>query len=978
MTPIRPFFAAVVLLTASAVAAADVAVTVRVRPAGQAYVALVPMWRPASRPIAETIAERGVATLRVPPGAHQLIAGARGFETGSQTVSITAGARNEIAIELRPLTRVAGRVFGPDGTPIAAARVATVNGAIPPPLGFFSELATRYLGAQWSTTTGQDGAWTLMLPAATVPLLFEASGHAAEWRHYRPADPAALDVVLQRGAALTVTLDRTDAAMIVTLLRDGDSGIPADWQPKIWARRATSRTLTWDSLPAGTYTIYAKYPEPRWFMQRAERLASVAVPAQEAVRVALPAARQPAGEVAVAFIETLTRHELGEIEGEHFVEETLGGTAIHLRADGDVPSFVTTADRFIAIEETGTPRRTSLHPRAGVQLHLRPAGDDLQLPPSGSATLRDCAKGKRVMVPVEIRRDGFARFTAPAQCRSTVLAIEPFEPLLFEAPLRAGDQSLGDFIVRAAGSADVRVVREADGAVIDGATVRALAVSDEHPDRATLVVAEAVTGEDGWARLRGLPGDRGLRIIAESDGRTATSDEIRVEPRGRAVVDPLPIAEPATLVVEARLSDAFRARFPKARAGTLFVRPADVHRREGERRQANFGDDAAPLRFERLAPGTWQLEAIVAVAGVFSVVRLDDVELRAGAVRNLAVTLEPNVFSGTITAAGTPVAARIHVEDAGRALSFNSDANGAFHIALQKPGVHRVDAALLARQTDTIPLGDIAFTDPSRPIELRIPETGSVVVAVRNGGRPAANVVVRAWRRDANGSRDERTSRNATTDARGERRFEDLLGTWTFAAADGERHRGAEKSITVQAGERATVALDLRPANVIDGTVRDAAGVPLPRARIDCLFLGASGQPSTAGASSDGQGNFAVELLAPPAAPVLCSVIAPSGAVDAFRAEAGRPVDVRLPAGTAPAHLPEWSGRDELWLAAPDGRVIRLAAVASRLGRLGQPLTIPALAAGPWRLVRSESVAHWLALAAGSAASLPVVRENVR
>ena len=64
-----------------------------------------------------------------------------------------------------------------------------------------------------------------------------------------------------------------------------------------------------------------------------------------------------------------------------------------------------------------------------------------------------------------------------------------------------------------------------------------------------------------------------------------------------------------------------------------------------------------------------------------------------------------------------------------------------------------------------------------------------------------------------------------------------------------------------------------------------------------------------------------------------------------------------------------------VWLVAPDGRAISLNAVAMRIGRFGSPLTIPALPAGRWKLVRIESLAHWLTLAGGMGESLPAVAD---
>jgi hypothetical protein len=995
---------------------AEVPVKVRVRtvagePIHNAYVALVPAWRPWSRPLAESIAEKGMSVLRLPAGSYRLVAGARGFGVSSQgPLSISENAGNDLAVELHALKPVTGSVSDEQGNPIAGVRVANMNGAVPVPLGMVSDLAAGHLGSDWTTTTDDEGSWKLGMPEGTVPLVFTASGRASQLRHYRVSDPAALHVTMPPGAILRLTTDRADSNLVVTLVRQGadpDGAIPAEQQPQLLARWATTTTLTWDSLPDGEYVILAKYPDPRRFRETATKLGTVMVwPAKpRQVRVKLPPAVEMAKSTTALFVPGISRKELGdrlEVFGrdncglakpvDHFAEEVTGGSVIYLKNDGArEPFHALTPDRFIASSpgaaeaRTGPnaePWSTTVHQRANAQLVLTSAEENLHFPAVGAALLRDCGKAKQVTVPVEIREDKLGRFSAPARCRSLVLNVEPFEPVVLEKALQAGDQSLGEFVLRAGGSADVRVTREPGGAVVSGATVRLMAASDDMPDRKSILVAEAVTAEDGWAHFTGVPVLRDLRVVAETPSdETSVSADLRIEPHGRGVVDPLAVPEPATLIVEAKLGRALRVRFPAARVGTILLGPVDSAHAVSEETQKNVADEKTPVRFERLHPGKWKVSAVVSVAGTYSVLEIQEVELHAGKTETIDVTLDPLVFEGHVTAEGKGFVARVAIVDppgtgAGR-LYFNSDENGIFNAVLPERGSYKVEVARLSSQGDVIPIGEVDFSDPARRVEIVVP-AGSVTARVRADGRPVAKVMVTATLRRDSRSGVLTLETERFTDSFGEAAFEGMLpGLWIFSVLEREG-RAAQKALSVHATEAVDVDLDLHRAAVVEGIVRQLGGEPLPRARVDCLLAGAAGMPAAVTANSNSEGKFVIELEAPAPPSILCSVIGPLGAVDAFKAAPGQPIDVRMPAATATLNIADWGARkspEVFWLVAPDGRVISLSAVAVKIGRFGSPLTIPALAAGRWNLVRIESLPQWLALGSGMAGSLPTVAE---
>jgi len=1003
-------FVAVGSAGAATTSTQEVVVAARVRSGAtslirDAYVGLVPEWRQWSQPLVEEVAERGISRFRVPPGNYWLIAGAPGYGFSSLGPLDVSGSETELAIELRPLQPATGIVREESGRPIAAARVSTVNAATLPSLGKFSALALRHLALGWSATTGEDGVWTLPLPKGAVPLLFESAGRGAGWR-IRPEDAPATEVALSKGAALTVNTDREDANLVLTLSTEESgaaSTIPVARQPLLWARSAKTRVLTWNSLPPGTYTIYAKYPEPRYFMRIATKLATVvlAPEQQEKVEVTLPKVRQRVTRWTALLVREKPPEELGkEVQAfgrdaqgravplDFVVEEVIGGSVVHLNVgESSPPFFATTADHFFSVDPPlaeaqrdagATPWIASVHWRADAGAQFRSLEKELPLPQTGLARLRDCNEAGDVVVPIEIRPNGFAWFTAAAGCRSLVLELDPFEPVVASRTLQQGEQALGEFVLRAAATADVRVTRDPAGEIAGGATVRIMTMSDAEKGSSAVVVAEAVTNDAGWARFAALPPLRELRVIAESsDGSKSDAAVLRLTPRGHGVVDPLKVGEPASLTIDAKIDEAFMARFPSTRVSTLFIQPADQIR-ESEELQKNVED--APVRFGPLGAGRWLVMAVVRIGTTYAHFELEDVELKAGEARQITVRITPNLFEGIVTSEGKPVEAKVTIQIGEWPQHFLSDANGLFRVPLKEKGIYRVVVARMSAQGNDFPVGKIAFTDPSRRIEIAIPKSATVIARATAGDRAVPpRTIIGVSRRTETGLVDAMTTRGRFTNAAGEATFEDLAaGVWEFSVHDKESGRRAEKSISVDAGERKTVELELTGAAVIEGTIRELGGTSLPRARVECLFIGPGGNPDRAGAVSDGEGHFAIDLIAPPPPSALCSVIGPVGSVDAARMTPGQRSDFTVSGATASLRIPNWGelhDPDRYWLVTPDGRPVSLSAVARLLGQSRRSLAIPALAAGRWKVVRVESLQQWLALANGLGAALPAEAE---
>jgi len=965
-------------------------------------------------PLVEEIADTGSSVFRVPMGRYEVVAGAKGFQVSTERLLVSHELGETQNVVLKPLLRASGKVKDENGAPAAGVRVAESHGEIVTPLARLSALAVRHLSSDWSVVTDQEGNWSLGLPDGNVPLVFSAEGRAAQWRSYKSDDPKPLEVSMSPGATLRVTSDRPDPNVMLTLEREGRDpagSIPRSWQRGIWARWAKTTVTTWSSLPAGVYSIYAKYVDPRFFMRRATLVGKVELSASKEVqlKVTLPSERHAAARVVRLYLDGVPPQDVdvdqleafgldaaGDVRGLHcVVQQTVGGTVLFVDADGaKSPFYAVTADRFIAassdvvdapLEDSAVPPVTAvLQPRADAYLVFRSLEKELQLPRTGLAVLHECSKTiPSVSVPIRIMSGNLADFTAPAGCRNAVLSFNPFEPVILTKPLHAGHQSVGEFVLRAAAFADVRVVRNPGDAVVPGAIVRVMALSDDWSNTDRIPAAEAETGADGWAHMEGLPVLRSLQFVAQTPGgESSLSAEARAEPHGRLTIDPLSIPKPAMLVVVPKLSARVRDLFPSARVWLVFAEPVDPLRAALEKQQRKLDDEDSALRFEPLKPGTWRATALVEVAGTYAFVKIAEVELKAGETRRLDSQLEPAVFQGRVTSGGKGVAARITLDnrsapDIARQ-HFDSKKDGTFYAVLPNTGTYGAVAVRLDSQSDAIPLNDIDFTDPSQPMEIVLPATSTAVVHVRALGKPVASASV--WIAETRNGRGriEHDARGRSTDSEGDVKFEHLVaGEWIVSARD-QAGSGTEKSVVIREGEDSDVTLDIGPSHAIQGSVHDAAGLVVPNARIDCLVLGITGTPSQSEAVTDADGKFRVDTYSELSAPALCSVLAPSGVADAFKAMPGDAAAVQLRSSTGTLRIADWAksySPGAFWLATSDGRVINLSSMAEVAGRFGPPLQIPALAAGHWKVIRLQSISQWVALAMGRGGVLPAVAE---
>jgi hypothetical protein len=1000
-------------LASAVYAADDVKVRVLVRvwnddgtPLQNAYVALVPVWRPWSAPLAEAIAESGTQLFTVPKGAYFLVAGARGYDLASEgPFTLYTDVNGNLSAQLKRLKTVSGVVVDEAGKGLAGIQVSQSRAVLQAPFGTSSKLAMDHLSPDWRTVTGTDGKWALAMPNGTVPLLFAADGYAPQWRVYKPDDAAASSVVMRHGSALRVSCDRVDPDLVLSLERDEPDltgSIPHSWQRQVWAQWMTGNALAWSSLPPGNYAVYARYVDAGFFMDHAVKIgaASIGEGKTTAIRVTLPAARPRAKSIVQLFLDHAKVSDLKDVEDavatardgrvRHvgwFLEQAVGGSVLSLNADGmRGPFYAVTPDRFITADGEAVPDvplRAHIHSRADAYMSVRSAEKDLQLPSSGMAVFYECGLSKAVTVPVEIVND-LARLTAAAGCKSGALSFTPFEPVLVSSALKTGDQNLGDYVLHAAASADVKVVQEPDGNVVPGATVRAFAWDDTPRHQQWIPAAEVQTGPDGWAHLDGLPVLRDLRVVAKNAaGEASLPDDRRAAPRTKFVVDPLLIPKPATMILIPTIKPSVRAAFPASRVMHIIIDPSDARDAATEERQHEMGDAETSVRFESLKPGRWGITAIVNVAGSEALLRADDVELKSGETRKVEAEFEPLVFHGRVLMGGKGVAAHVLLENLsnpeGVRQHFVSLDDGSFNAVLSARGAYSAVVGLKESQSETMPAGEVHFDDPARPVDITVPETAAVTVHVRMNDQPAARKVVEVAHLSEDGGRVKRLDYGRLTDANGDAKFEHLTpGDWLFSVRDDESSRGAEKTISLRESQSAEVALDLQRVGGIRGTVRDANGFPAVNAQVDCLVSDTNGVALRFNGRTDFDGKFSVAGTSTFTLPALCSVATSAGTVDAFRAASGDDVDVHLPTATATLQITDWyswNRPDTFWLTAPDGRAISLSAVAQTFSRSGLSLRISALAAGHWNLIRIASIAQWNALAIGQFGALPPIAD---
>jgi hypothetical protein len=975
-------------------------VTVHVRgdagPLAGAYVALVAHDRPWTRPTSEAMVTNGVAELAAPEGTYELLVSAPNHQSESRTVSVAPEKASSFDVSLIEAASAAGALEDEAGRPVAGARVATIRAVMPPPVGMLSELAFERVAPAETTRTDENGAWRLPVPVDhKMVLLIEAPGYAPVWHTSTPAaDQSRLKMTLTRGASLAVQLDRTDADTLVVVRPAAplaNSAIPAEWQARVWARRATAAPVRWDSLPPGDYRIEATWPDPTRFAAPvaigrvhlaagdhptiAAKLPPTPARSASFATFSAPAAADPAG------LRAFVKSGGSVREARTAIEPLPNGKLVYVEgAASPADVYLTTPSHLIVPVPRGHAARTadlSSFPRGDARLRIV-APPSVALPASTRVDFRACPNEERPTLTVPIAKDGSVSLPWPSPCRSASLHLEPFAPVALAAYVPRGQsKSLGDVRINVAASAEVHVVHDPGAAPVPHAIVRATVARD--PNHA-IVVAEQIAGDDGTLVMTTLPPDEEITFEAR-DAATNLGGiaHARLEAGKRTVVEPVAIPEPASLTLAPTLDPSFLKLYPAAKIRAAALGREDVK----ESRPSRELSDKQEVTFDGITPGKWRPFFAVDVDDATQMIDIDPVTVRAGDAARVTPVLKPAVFEGRLVSHGHGVEAQILIVDPPAQHSYGrtvrTTADGLFRAVLPGPGLYDVNVVRqIQGQVEQIALGQQRFDDPSQPVQLELPG-GGIAVYVRRGKEPVADANVTAiFRKDRSDGGVDQLRRVAKTNAQGRATFEELQeGPWIVQARDEKGHL-AEKTVAVAGPEPLDALLAFDAENALAGNVREAAGNGAAEASVQCFYLAADQLPRDGVTKTDLGGAFSLPLPEPEPPLLHCGVTTMDGAVAPFTASPQAGADVALPVATGRLVIEDWTVRlrpNVLWLVGSDGSLVNLTWVAGKIGKVGAPLVIPRLPAGSWSVVRAETLDAWMRIGRGLAGTLPVAAE---
>ena len=969
------------------------------------YVALIAKHEPLSRPSTEAMTVLGQADLAVRPGEYFLLVAAAGFQTELRELKV-AKENRPVSVELEPEVMLSGMVVGADGQPIAGARVRHA-GAVP---AFsrrdMSDYAAKLLEGRRETETDEKGAWRLpALGHHGFPILVEARGHAPAWISYDEGDvPAPFRTVLQKGATLNVSLDRTDGKMLVSAVPiaiPGNTAVPPEWRNRVWSRAASTNSIEWESLPPGDYRIVAEHSDPLRFMAPAE-LGRVSLRAggRGDRAVTLPADPPPVATSYVTFLippsielegpRAFWRRSGSAQEVPHAIEEAVGGTVIYTKAAA-MPSdvYVTTRTRFITAVPRGNVEKpgselpeTLVFYRANGKLRVGvPPGGTI--PTATSARYGRCAGGDQVIVlPADVQRDGTISLPLLTQCLALRLGFDGYAPLTFVPTARAGeDKWLGDHVLRSPASAEIRVLAEPDDTPVADAVVRALVTPDQ---RHEVVVAESRVNEHGSVVLSNLPPAQEMVFEARMVGTDRSGTVTRtIRPGERVTIDPLTIPAAASLRITPDLDPAFAADHPTGAIKSVMIRRVDGTR--DDKRDFNLGAVQTAV-FENLPAGKWNIIAVLALEEAVQPIDVDTVELKSGEQKELKPVIKPLVFDGQVIENGQGVAVSLGIGDPPGPNAIRrrivTGADGLFRVTLPRSGVYHVQVQRNPEGRPTAPgdqridVGPVSF-DPSQPfVMIEIP-AGVIALSVRSGDQPVSNAEVTATMRNERqfGTNVPAVIKRIQTDAAGEATLLQLPeGTWTVEARERQSGRSVAKSATVRRSGRTDVVLNIEAGGVVEGRITGSNGGVVVGARVDCFYV-AGDLPREVFAETGLDGQFSISIAKPAPATLQCGVSTPDGTVEAFTARPGQFANITLLPATASLRIADWGtaiSANRYWLVSGDGRAFNLSWAARKFGRAWAPLEITSLPAGQWKVVRVEPDS-WTAIGRGLAGSLPLL-----
>jgi protocatechuate 3,4-dioxygenase beta subunit len=989
-------------LPIAAAPAAEIAVRVAVQQAGglaftdPVYVALIPADQPPGRPLRETISLLPAADFTVPTGDYAVMVAAPGFAPELREARFTTTSRNDIAIELKRAPALNGTVVDSEGQPVAGARVAYAPAAGAAAMSDMTPNALQFLAQSLRTTTDQNGAWHLQ--ALRFPLLAEADGRAPSWAMINPAlSSRPLDFILAKGASLQLTLDRADPAAVVSAMavgiKDEKWHVPERFQERVWGREASAASVNWSALPPGRYRIMASYPDPERFKQPVE-IAQVTLAEGESgsVRAALPAT--PAKSSPFVRFAIPLRTDVSQLRA--FARTTndlrtarwsaldaLIGKVIYVDTVG-APSdvFLMTPTELFAAPPAAPAGATAGAPVAALRIpkgegRLRvAAAEGLKLPPFATVAYGTCANHEQVKLPVAVGRDGVIVLPLLVPCKAFSLAFNTAGALAVPASVSAGEQKwLGEFKLSAATSAEVHATFAHAPAA--GAHLRALVLRD----REKIALAETDADEHGIGILRGLPPGEVIFEARIAKSQQAGSTTLVIEPGKPAVVDPLEIPEPASVVVNADFDPQFHAEYPAAKlVGIILERESSE--RPKDTRNVDLSDGKHEASFDDVTPGRWHVTTWVSVQDMTQPIEVETVDVGPGDEKHVDAKVKPLIFKGQVVSGGHGVSSYVGIGDPpgpnARRRDIRSTSDGQFKALLPQNGYYHVTVRRTG-QPEPVDVGQILFDASSPLVQIELP-AGTLTVHVRSGDAPVPDAaVVATMRADAaDGDGVTRMTRRAITDANGSVSFENLQpGTWSVEAREQHSGRMAEKAATVSSSSQADATIELADPKMFKGVVLDERGVFASGASVDCIYLAAGILNMVHGDANDG-GEFSIPMAEPPPARLACGVSTASGAIGAFITAPDENVELALPQAAGSVTITDWGDKvipDRFWLASADGSVFDLSWAAKKFGKLWAPLTIARLPAGQWIVVRVDSAGALMTIVNGMARALPAAAE---
>lgn len=992
-------------------ASGDLSVPVIVRAAAggtvdSAYVAAVAPDRTWSHPSAEVIALDGQAALRLQPGDYTLVVGAKGFEDERRGIRVVPDLK-PITFTLRPSELVKGTVRDAAGRPLKGARISDARFVMPQAFGAIGEIGRRFFQEQTVIHANDDGQFALSPHGGGRTLvLIEAPGHAPSIGFSDATRDGAMDATLDIGSMLHVRFDRADADFVVTLLRDanGANAVPEMWQSWIWSRTAEHGDVSWDSLPAGRFRLIGRYADPRKFSERVALATIELEPGEEtSISVTLPRPMAPANGIEPFFVDLRQKVDgvdlrqlksagllafapdaLGHVEEvAHAIDQTSGGFLLYLKTTEIADAFCLSKEVIITPDLT---QRTGSHSipavisrRADLVLTIVPKNAS-PLPPAARAIFGDCQGTHEIVLTTGIATSGEIDLPFPSHCKSAVLQLPPFEPVLLETQLQAGEtRHAGTFPVDIGAAANVRVIRDPEEAPVRAAIVRVFAVG-EKSSRLTTVLG--TTDAEGRVSLRGIPVNRPIFVEA-TDPQSKISGVVQflLAPGELKTIDPLRIPLPGSIVLTPRLSSDFRARFADAAIVSLTLDPAEPG--AAPRQTKTLGEELS-VRFDGLVPGTWKPVVLLEAGGMVQPIRLSPLIVEAGEVRQVTADVRPLVFDGTARNGDQGFATRIAFREEPSRDSMvrfaQSNAEGRFSIILPAEGIYGVQLTPPGERA-MIDIGEIAFRDPATPLSIQIP-AGELQVVVNNGDRPAPNAAISAAlvTTSARGGIVTLT-RTAQADASGKARISHLpRGRWLITARTSAGNASAQKTIDVDSSVE--LELQLNEDLALEGFVHDADDTAIHDATVHCLFTSLGGVPQMAQAETATDGRFKIRVPLGTSPLLQCGVTTRSGAIGAFTTRLTNSADFRLANHSGGVLFSDWGEQltpHRYWLVARDGRAYNLTWAASKLGALWSPLSIAAVPQGSWKLIRIDTLDDWMRLATSGANALsPVADVEVR